>query len=81
FREMVAAAGARRFLDKHPEGQPLLAAGEMLLEERRRADHLRRVLKRSLKLPTLEVPTIYQRKHGFAFTRLLARTMLEVATE
>ncbi|MFN2465660.1 MAG: ArsA-related P-loop ATPase [Candidatus Dormibacteria bacterium] len=79
FRSLVATVGARKFLEEHAEGQPLLDAGEMLLEERARADHLRAMLKRTLKLPTLEVPTIYQRKHGFAFTRLLARTMLEVA--
>jgi anion-transporting ArsA/GET3 family ATPase len=79
FRDALTAAGRRRFLERFPDGEPLLSAGDMLLEERARADHLRGLLKRSLKLTTLEVPTIYQRKHGFAFTRLLARTMLEVA--
>jgi anion-transporting ArsA/GET3 family ATPase len=79
FRDLVKGPDAKRFLAEYSEGEPLLEAGEMLLEERARADHLRGMLKRSLKLPTLEVPTIYQRKHGFAFTRLLARTMLEVA--
>jgi anion-transporting ArsA/GET3 family ATPase len=78
FRELIQA-GRQAFLDRYPYGEPLIEAGEMLLEERHRADHLRRLLKRSLKLPILEVPTIYQRKHGFAFTRLLARTMLEAA--
>ena len=80
FRELLAPAGRKRFLQRHAEGEPILVAGDMFLEERARADHLRGVLKRSLKLPTLEVPTIYQRKHGFAFTRLLARTMQEAAS-
>ena len=79
FRQLLAPAGRAALLKRHVEGDPLLLAGDMLLEERARADHLRTLLKRSLKLPTLEVPTIYQRKHGFAFTRLLARTMLEAA--
>jgi anion-transporting ArsA/GET3 family ATPase len=79
FRDLVTGPDEKRFLDQYEGGQPLVDAGEMLLEERARADHLRGVLKRSLKLHTLEVPTIYQRKHGFAFTKILARTMLEAA--
>ncbi|MEA2684389.1 MAG: hypothetical protein QOK05_2717 [Chloroflexota bacterium] len=78
FRDLLGA-GRQGFLEKYPDGEPLLDAGDMLLEERERADQLRGLLRRSLKLPTLEVPTIYQRKHGFAFTKLLARTMLEAA--
>lgn len=78
FRQLITA-GRQAFHERYPSGEPLLEAGEMLLEERHRADQLRRLLKRSLKLPVLEVPTIYQRKHGFAFTRLLSRTMLEAA--
>jgi len=80
LRGILTASGGSKFLDKHPEGAPLLEAGAMLLEERGRADHLRDLLKRTLKLNTMEVPTLYQRKHGFAFTRLLARTMLEVSS-
>ena len=80
FRDLVAPAGRAKFLKHDAEGEPLLQAGDMLLEERARADHLRSLLRRSLKLNTLEVPTIYQRKHGFAFTRLLARTMLDAAS-
>ena len=79
FRDLVKGAASRKFLSGHEEGEPLVEAGEILLEERARADHLRALLRRKLKLPTLEVPTIYQRKHGFAFTRVLARTMLEVS--
>lgn len=79
FKELVGGRGRQAFLEHHPDGGPLIEAGEMLLEERRRADHLKGLLKRSLKLPTLEVPTIYHRKHGFAFTRALARTLLEVS--
>jgi anion-transporting ArsA/GET3 family ATPase len=80
FRELVRGPGAKRFRERYDEAEPLVEAGEILLEERARADHLRATLKRSLKLPTLEVPTIYQRKHGFAFTRVLARTMVEAST-
>ncbi|GAC1329307.1 MAG: hypothetical protein NVSMB17_05550 [Candidatus Dormibacteria bacterium] len=80
LRDFLTPGGRSKFLEQHPEGMPLLEAGDMLLEERGRADHLRNMLKRSLKLNTLEVPTIYQRKHGFAFTRLLAKTMLEVSS-
>jgi anion-transporting ArsA/GET3 family ATPase len=79
FKELVVGQARKPFLERYPEGQPLIDAGVMLLEERNRADHLRQMLKRSLKLPTLEVPTIYQRKHGFAFTRALARTMIEAS--
>lgn len=79
FRELLAPAGRKVFLERDPAAEPLLRAGDMLLEERARADHLRSLLRRTLKLTTLEVPTIYQRKHGFAFTRLLAATMLEAA--
>ena len=81
FRELVGGGGREGFLARHPDALPLMDAGDMLLEERARADHLRQLLHRSLKLPTLEVPTIYQRRHGFAFTRVLARTMLEAAGE
>jgi len=80
FRDLLAPAGRTRFVERDADGGPLLQAGDMLLEERARADHLRSLLKRSLKLTTLEVPTIYQRKHGFAFTKLLAGTMLEAAS-
>jgi anion-transporting ArsA/GET3 family ATPase len=79
FKDLVSGPARQTFLDRHPDGEPLLQAGEMLLEERSRADQLTGLLKRTLKLPTLEMPTIYQRKHGFAFTRMLARTMVEVA--
>jgi len=80
FRELLTPAGRAALVERDPEAEPLLDAGAMLLEERARADHLRTLLKRSLKLNTLEVPTIYQRKHGFAFTKLLARTMVEAAS-
>ena len=79
FRDLLSKTGAKKFEASYPEGEPLLQAGEILLEERARADRMRTLLKRSLKLPTLEVPTIYQRKHGFAFTRVLARTMVEAS--
>ena len=79
FRALAKGPGGGAFLNRYPDGEPLVQAGGMVLEERARADHLRSLLKRTLKLPTLEVPTIYQRKHGFAFTRILARTMVEVS--
>jgi anion-transporting ArsA/GET3 family ATPase len=79
FKELVRGPGRQAFLEQYPDGGPLIEAGEILLDERSRADQLKGLLRRRLKLPTLEVPTIYQRKHGFAFTRALARTMLEVA--
>lgn len=79
FRALAKGPGAKAFLARYPDGEPLLQAGEMLLEDWARADHLRTLLRRSLKLPTLEVPTIYQRKHGFAFTRMLARSMVEAS--
>ena len=79
FRDLVKGSERKKFLAAHPDGEALVQGGEILLEERARADHLRALLRRSLKLPTLEVPTIYQRKHGFAFTRVLARTMIEAS--
>ena len=47
----------------------------MYLEARGRATHLGRLLKRSLKLPTISIPYLFERHHGLAFTRELAKLM------
>ncbi|HEV1998614.1 MAG TPA: ArsA-related P-loop ATPase, partial [Candidatus Dormibacteraeota bacterium] len=47
FRDLLTRTGAQKFQASHPEGEPLLLAGEILLEERRRADHLRAMLRRT----------------------------------
>jgi anion-transporting ArsA/GET3 family ATPase len=73
FKALVGGAGRAGFLERHPEGEPLLDAGEIFLESRNRTVHLSRLLDRTLKLPTLYVPFIFQRNHGFAFTRAMAR--------
>ena len=77
FRQLVTGEGRKAFLKAHPEGEPLFGAGDMFLEARARAEHLGAVLKRSLKLPMLTVPYVFQRNHGFAFTRTLARALEE----
>ncbi|MFY9614594.1 MAG: ArsA family ATPase [Candidatus Dormiibacterota bacterium] len=71
----VVGPGAKRFLAKHPEGEPLLQAGEMYLEARDRAIHLGDLVRRSLKLPSVTVPYIFERRHGLAFTRAMAKIM------
>jgi anion-transporting ArsA/GET3 family ATPase len=75
FREVAVGAARNGFLKAHPDGEPLLWAGEILLDARSRADHFSELLQRSLKLPTLTIPYVFQRKHGFAFTRSLARAI------
>ncbi len=75
FKDLVAGAGSKPFLAAHPEGGPLLQAGEMYLEGRSRADHLGRLLHRHLKLPSITIPYLFERLHGLAFTRQLARIM------
>jgi anion-transporting ArsA/GET3 family ATPase len=77
FKRMVAREGRKTLLAKYPEGEPLLDAAEMMLKTRRQAEHLKEVLRRTLKLPTLTVPFVFQRSHGFAFTRTLARALEE----
>jgi anion-transporting ArsA/GET3 family ATPase len=77
FRKVVTHDGRQGFLKKYPEGEPLLDAAEMMLKMRTQAEHLTEVLRRSLKLPTLTVPYVFQRNHGFAFTRTLARSLKE----
>ncbi|HEV3231283.1 MAG TPA: ArsA-related P-loop ATPase [Candidatus Dormibacteraeota bacterium] len=74
FRELVGA-GRGRFLAEHPEGGPLLAAGEIMLDGLDRAERLGSQLRQALDLPTLDVPYVFQRHHGFAFTRSLAKAM------
>jgi anion-transporting ArsA/GET3 family ATPase len=74
FRHLVGS-GRRAFLAEHPEGAPLLEAGEMMLDGLDRGVRLGRSLIQTLDLPALEVPYVYQRHHGFAFTRELARAM------
>jgi anion-transporting ArsA/GET3 family ATPase len=77
FENLVTGAGRKTFLASYPEGEPLLDAAEMMLKTRSQAEHLREVLRRTLKLPTLTVPFVFQRSHGFAFTRVLARSLEE----
>jgi anion-transporting ArsA/GET3 family ATPase len=77
--EKLVRGGARKeFFKAHPEGEPLLGAAEMLLDARSRTERLTGVLNRALRLPTLTVPYVFQRHHGFAFTRTLARAIGEV---
>ena len=64
-----------RFLEQHADGEPLLFAARMTLDRRQRTKHATDLLQRSLKLPMLEVPYLYERRHGFAFTRALAALM------
>ena len=75
FKELVGGGGRELFIAKHPEGEPVLDAGEIFLEARGRTVHLSRLLQRTLKLPTLYVPFIFQRNHGFAFTRAMAKLL------
>jgi anion-transporting ArsA/GET3 family ATPase len=77
FKKMVTRDGRKSVLAKDPEGEPLLDAAEMMLRTRSQAERLRTVLRRTLKLPTLTVPFVFQRNHGFAFTRTLARALEE----
>jgi hypothetical protein len=74
FKALVGA-GANKFLAAHPEGEPLLEAGEMYLEARDRATHLGDLVRRSLKLPAVTLPYIFERRHGLAFTKEMARIM------
>jgi anion-transporting ArsA/GET3 family ATPase len=76
FRALVKGEGRGGFLAEYPEGDPLLLAGNIFLEARARAEHASRLLNRTLRLPTLTVPFVFQRHHGFAFTRALARSMV-----
>jgi anion-transporting ArsA/GET3 family ATPase len=78
FKRLVAGAGRQEFLQKYPEGEPLIGAGEMMLEARDRSRHLGQLLQRSLKLPTVNVPYVFQRHHGFAFTRTMAKALEQV---
>jgi anion-transporting ArsA/GET3 family ATPase len=78
FKRLVAGAGRTEFLKRHPEGEPLIGAGEMMLEARDRSRHLGRELQRALKLPTLKVPYVFQRHHGFAFTKTMATALEQV---
>jgi anion-transporting ArsA/GET3 family ATPase len=72
---MVSGAGHAAFVRKHPEGGPILQAGAMYLEARARATHLSTLLERALKLPSVRVPYVFERHHGFTFTRTLARSL------
>jgi anion-transporting ArsA/GET3 family ATPase len=75
--KLVTGSVRKAFLKAHSEGEPLVGAAEMLLDARARAERLTGVLRRSLQLPTLTVPYVFQRNHGFAFTRTLARAIEE----
>lgn len=76
FADLVSGPRSKEFLAQHRDGEPLLKAGEMFLEARSRTVHLSRLLQRSLKLPTISVPYVFERHHGIAFTRELAQVML-----
>ncbi len=78
FTKLVAGAGRKEFLKRYPDGEPLLGAGEMMLEAQGRSEHLGKLLGRSLKLPTLNIPYVFQRNHGFAFTRTMARALADL---
>jgi anion-transporting ArsA/GET3 family ATPase len=80
FKDLVMGPRSKRFLAEHPAGGPLLEAGEMAIEARNRTVHLTRLLLRSLKLPTITVPYVFERHHGLAFTSELARAMLDAAS-
>ena len=77
-KRLIGGAGRRQVLNKYPEGEPLIGAGEMMLEARDRSRHLGQLLQRSLKLPTVNVPYVFQRHHGFAFTRTMAKALEQV---
>jgi len=78
FRGLVKGDGRADFLESHAEaGEAVLAAGRMTLDSLARAERLTRLLERSLKLPTLRFPYVFQRNHGFAFTRSLAKAIQE----
>jgi anion-transporting ArsA/GET3 family ATPase len=77
FKKLVTHDGRKIFLARYPEGEPLLDSAEVMLRMRSQAERLRTVLRRTLKLPTLTVPFVFQRNHGFAFTRTLARALEE----
>ena len=79
FKRLVAGTGRKAFLKQYPEGEPLIGAGEMMLEARERSISLGQLLQRSLKLPTVRVPYVFQRHHGFAFTRTMAKALEQVA--
>jgi len=78
LKHLVAGAGRAEFLKKYPEGEPLIGAAEMMLEARDRSRHLGQLLERSLNLPTVKVPYVFQRRHGFAFTRTMAQALERV---
>ena len=75
FAGLVQGEGREPFLDRYPDAEPLLAAGEIMLDAHHRADHFTTLLRRTLKLPMLSIPYVFQRRHGFAFTRALARAI------
>ena len=75
FVSLVTGPKSKAFVAAHPHCGPLLQAGEMYLEARGRAHHLGRLLGRKLKLPTLTIPYLFERNHGLAFTRELAKLM------
>jgi anion-transporting ArsA/GET3 family ATPase len=77
FEDLVSGSRAREFLARHPEGAPLQSAGEVYLEARRRTDYLARLLQRHLKLPSLSVPYVFERRHGLAFTKEVAQLLSE----
>ena len=78
FSELTKGEGRAGFLESNPDGgEAVLEAGRMTLDSLARADRLTRLLERSLKLPTLRFPYVFQRNHGFAFTRSLAKAIQE----
>jgi len=81
LRSAVRGKGRKELLAAHEEAEPLLQAGEMLLERLEAAAQFKEILQRALKLPTLEVPYIFERRHGLAFTRELAAVMQAEARE
>ncbi|MHB8507924.1 MAG: ArsA family ATPase [Candidatus Dormibacteria bacterium] len=76
MRRLTRGAGRAGFLQEHPDGQALLDAAEIMLDARARSLSLGKQLD-DLGLPTLRVPYVFERHHGFAFTRNLARALAE----
>ena len=75
LNDLILGQRRQEFVARHPQGEPLVLAGEIMLDARQRTDHYRTMIKRSLKLPAIEVPFVFQRKHGLAFTRALAEAI------
>jgi anion-transporting ArsA/GET3 family ATPase len=75
IRGLLTREGRDSFLARHPGGPPILDAAAMTLEARERSVALAAQLRETLRLPSVEVPYVFERHHGFAFTRQLAKDL------